>query len=90
MSQVRSLGDTMDGRSLVSFIRNLVALADFRSWQPTCWDAKVIAWAALLLALSREKPTSSSILRRCIGMLILPAADMLGLPRRRLSRLGRK
>jgi hypothetical protein len=26
MSQVRSLGDTMDGRSLVSFIRNLLRL----------------------------------------------------------------
>lgn len=45
---------------------------------------------ASLLAHFREKPTSSSILRRCIGMLILPAADMLGLPRRRRSRLGRK
>ena len=42
------------------------------------------------LALSREKPMSSSILRRCIGMLILPAADMSGLLRRRRSRLRRK
>jgi len=49
-------------------------------------------WAAphfCSLALSREKPMSSSILHRCIGMLILPAADMSGLLRRRRSRLRR-
>src|SRR5262249_11691413 len=57
-------------------------------------DAKLIAPGLpstfCSLAHSREKTMGSSILHRCIGMLILPAADMSWLVRRRRSMLRRK
>jgi hypothetical protein len=92
VSGVQRLDATVkNSRSEPGFYLNLLAHADWeRGSRRVGCKACCVGQPPCLLVHSRKKPVPSSILRLCVGMLILPAADMSRLLRRRRSRLRRK